>query len=230
MLAVVVPFGVSAAAGWLWLAPDGGTQMSARPVAPSTGDPTPTEPADEPAAEPTSQPTAEPTTPAAPVFTELPPPCGSVSADTVRRLIPQAGRRQSTNSTFTSCTYAPASMNGFRWLRVEARLYSPANTDQPVQDAGRFFAAQWTAAGSAELVRTVTLRRAAGLGDEAYEWFKIDKGQPTAVGEVTVRTRNTLLTVSYSEDVGSAGEAESLRERCLAEAAGVAREVLRDFR
>ncbi|GLZ08595.1 hypothetical protein Acsp03_60610 [Actinomadura sp. NBRC 104412] len=162
-------------------------------------------------------------------ITALPPPCETVPAATVRSLVPGAQRRASANQTLTTCTYSSGS-DGFRWLRVEAHLYSPANTPTPVEDARRYYGAQWTQAHNATLERTVSLARHPGMGDEAYRWFKEDRGQPTVVGQVTVRLRNTVITVGYSERSGGAGGAEAREEACLDKATRVAREVLRAFR
>lgn len=154
----------------------------------------------------------------------LPEPCGMVTAETVRRTIPEARQRDNANSTLTTCTYASGG-SGFRWLRVEAHLYAPANTATPVRDARGYFAARWKQAHEAPLVRTITLEPQPGLGDEAYRWFKSDAGQPTVVGQVTARTRNAVITVSYSER--AEGDDPAARERdCLATATSVAREVL----
>ncbi|MFB4297199.1 hypothetical protein [Actinomadura sp. NTSP31] len=154
----------------------------------------------------------------------LPRPCAMVSDRTVRRTIPAAKEAESANSTFTTCTYTARGPR-FRWLRVEVNLHAPAKTPTPVQDAEGDYRASWTQAHNAPLVRTISLRRQGGIGDEAYRWFKADDGQPTVVGEVTARLRNVLVTVSYSEQA-AAGRADAREEACLGTAEGVAREVL----
>ncbi|GAA2434380.1 hypothetical protein GCM10010191_56010 [Actinomadura vinacea] len=157
----------------------------------------------------------------------LPAPCGTVAAGTVQGLIPRAQRRESSNQTLTTCTYTSGG-DGFRWLRVEAYLYAPGNTATPVEDARRYFGAQWTQADNATLERTVSLARHPGMGDEAFRVFKADRGQPTVVGQVTVRERNVVVTVSYSEQ--TRGRAEDREQDCLNRATRVAGEVLRGFR
>ncbi|MBD2898770.1 hypothetical protein amrb99_77440 [Actinomadura sp. RB99] len=154
----------------------------------------------------------------------LPKPCAMVSDRTVGRTIPKPRRAESANSTFTTCTYT-AQGPAFRWLRVEVNLHAPAKTPTPVQDAEGDYRASWTEAHSAPLVRTISLRRQQGIGDEAYRWFKADEGQPTVVGEVTTRFRNVLVTVSYSEQAAK-GRADAREGACLGTAEGVAREVL----
>ncbi|MEU9023286.1 hypothetical protein [Actinomadura sp. NPDC048394] len=154
----------------------------------------------------------------------LPKPCAMVSGRTVGRTIPKARRDESANSTFTTCTYT-AQGPRFRWLRVEVNLHAPAKTPTPVQDAEGDYRASWTQAHDAPLVRTISLRRQRGIGDEAFRWFKADDGQPTVVGEVTARFRNVLVTVSYSEQAAK-GAADAREGACLGTAEGVAREVL----
>lgn len=159
------------------------------------------------------------------LVTALPPPCGTVTGGTAERAVPRATRRQSANSTLTTCTYSSAGSE-FRWLRVETRLYAPAGTETPVRDAESYYDAQWAQAHAAPLVQTITLERQGGVGDEAFRWFKADEGQPTVVGQVTVRVRNAVFTVSYSERAPAGGERAERERGCLAEATAVAREVL----
>ncbi|MEO3829250.1 hypothetical protein [Actinomadura sp. B10D3] len=159
------------------------------------------------------------------VVKALPAPCGTVSAATVDKAVPNASKRQNANSTLTTCTYSSTG-SAFRWLRVEAHLYAPGDTATPVQDAEGFYDAQWAQAHDAPLVRTITLERATGIGDEAYRWFKADEGQPTVVGQVTARIRNSVFTVSYSERAPSAGKRDARERACLATATAAAREVL----
>ncbi|WP_141581950.1 hypothetical protein [Actinomadura sp. WMMA1423] len=173
---------------------------------------------------PASGPSASPA-PAQQVITVLPAPCGTVAAGTVERAVPKATRRQSANSTLTTCTYSSTG-SAFRWLRVEAHLYAPGDTATPVQDAEGYYDAQWAQAHDAPLVRTVTLERQRGIGDEAYRWFKTDEGQPTVVGQVTARVRNAVFTVSYSEQAPRGGRPDARERPCLDTAAAVAREVL----
>ncbi|MBO2447994.1 hypothetical protein J4573_12895 [Actinomadura barringtoniae] len=146
----------------------------------------------------------------------------------MRDLIPAAQQRNNSNQTLTTCTYTAGS-GGFRWLRVEAYLYPPG-IGQPLDDAKRNFAAGFDQARKPATERTVTLTKQSGLGDEAYRWYKVDKGEKTVVGQITMRVRNTLITVSYSEEAESKNDADSRQQTCLAKANQAAREVLGSFR
>ncbi|WP_433334097.1 hypothetical protein [Spirillospora sp. CA-294931] len=167
--------------------------------------------------------------PTAQTIGTLPAPCGTVAGGTVQRLIPGAQRRESSNSTLTTCTFSSTGSD-FRWLRVEAHLYAQANTETPLDDAKRYFGAQFAQARSSTLERTVSIGRHPGLGDEAYRWFKADRGQPTVVGQVTARVRNAVVTVSYSEQVPGRGDPDEREQACLGRATDVAREVLTRLR
>jgi hypothetical protein len=187
-----------------------------------------TPPSEAPSASPSSpapsRASASPSQDTARPITSLPSACDTVPRATVARLVPNAQRRESSNSTLTTCTYSSTGKD-FRWLRVEAHLYAPADTPTPVEDARGYFGAQWTQAHEATLERTVRLERQTGLGDEAFRWFKVDKGQPTVVGQVTMRIRNVVVTVAYSEQARDAAAARDRENACLSNAGAVAREV-----
>ncbi|TDC80090.1 hypothetical protein [Actinomadura sp. 7K507] len=155
----------------------------------------------------------------------LPEPCGTVSKDTVDQAVPKAAQRQSANSTLTTCTYSSAGSE-HRWLRVEARLYSPGVTDTPVEDAESYYDTQWAQAHDTPFIRTISLARHRGMGDEAYRWFKADEGRPAVLGQVTARIRNAVFTVSYSERAPGAGERDDREGACLDRATAAARDVL----
>jgi hypothetical protein len=191
---------------------------------PSSGTPEPTE-----STEPSPGPTSPPP-PGERLYTALPPACQTVSQETVRRLVPNAKPMQSANQTFASCSYSATPDSGFRWLRVESRLYAPAFTSTPLEDAERLFGVQWSLARRATEERTIRLEPARDLGDEAYRWFKIDERQPTAIGVVAVRQRNVVITVSYSEQTARTSQLRTMEQRLLAQAAGAAGEVLADLR
>ncbi|SEF88897.1 hypothetical protein SAMN04489712_102395 [Thermomonospora echinospora] len=165
---------------------------------------------------------------AGPIYTALPPACRSVSAETVRRLVPRAERTSSGNTTFGYCGFGspPSAEAKDRWLQIDSRLYPAAGAVTPVDSARRHFDIKWALAGKATEERTVTLERQSGLGEQAYRWFKVDRQRPLAIGEVAVRSRNVVITVSYSERTVGAEPSAAQRQRCLTEATAVAREVL----
>ncbi|WP_030169670.1 hypothetical protein [Spirillospora albida] len=223
LLVAVVAFAVAAVAAFL-IAPGRGNAPAPRTSrAPETGRALETTPAPE-----TSSGAPEPSPTGQRLVQALPAPCGAVRKGTARRVVPGARERQSQNSTLTTCTYA-STASAWRWLRVEAHLYAPANTPSPVEDAEGYYDAQWAQARGSTLERTITLARHTGLGDESFRWFKADRGQPTVVGQMTFRERNAVVTVSYSEQASGDG-AERRREACLANAEQVAREVLAALR
>lgn len=162
-------------------------------------------------------------------FTTLPPPCGTVLPSTVKRLVPKAATERSANTTLTTCTFTMAG-TGSPWLRVETRIFVPVDGTSPIEAATDHFAEQWTRARTDPVVRPVSLRRHAGLGDEAYRRYTIDRSRPVAVGQVVVRLRNAVITVSYGENArGVGGEAANERE-FLAAATEVAQEVTGAFK
>ncbi|MEU8802854.1 hypothetical protein [Spirillospora sp. NPDC048819] len=208
LLAVAAAFAVAGVVVFLVVPGRGGDRAAVRPTPAGTPE--------------TPAPSA---TAAQRIVRALPAPCGTVSEGTVDRTVPEATRRESANSTLTTCTYSSTG-SAFRWLRVEAHLYTPGNTPTPVKDAENYYDAQWTQAHDAPLFRTYTLERHRGIGDEAYRWFKADEGQPTVVGEVTARIRNAVFTVSYSEQASGEGGGDERERVCLGKATAVAREVL----
>jgi hypothetical protein len=109
---------------------------------------------------------------------------------------------------------------------VEAHLYAPDNTATPVEDAASHYDERWAQAHDAPPVRTISLRRHRGLGDEAYRWFKADEAGPAVIGQVTARTRNAVLTVSYGEHAPGAAGRREVERACLDRATAVAREVV----
>lgn len=182
-----------------------------------------------PPAPPFTRSPSQAASPSAQLFRSVSAPCSGVSTRTLDRLVERRVISKSANTSLATCTFT--SINGdFRWLRVETRVIPPAVSGTPVRDAGAFFGAQWDRAHRDVVSRTVSLKRYEGLGDEAYRWFKRDNGQPTVVGEVAVRFRNALITVSYSRGAPSKGGLAESERDCLAEATAVAREVLTTFR
>jgi hypothetical protein len=161
------------------------------------------------------------------LFTLAPQACVVVSPDTVHRLVPAATIARGGGSTASTCDYSGKAGSRYRELRVETQIFAPAVSPDPVDDAKAAIGNRWADAREDPVVRTVEMRHVTGLGDEAYQRYATDKGQPTVVGEVVVRVRNSLAAVSYVEDAPAGDDAA--RQRCVTEATAVAREILRAF-
>lgn len=163
------------------------------------------------------------------LFTIAPKACVVVSPDTVRRLIPSATIAHNGGPTASTCDYSGKAGSRYRELRVETQIFAPAASQDPVDDAKIAIDSRLADARSDPVVRTVAVSRVGGLGDEAYQRYATDKGQPTVVGEVVVRVRNSVAAVSYAEDAPAGGGEEAVRQRCITEATAVVREILRAF-
>jgi hypothetical protein len=189
LIATAVVIVAAAAVLVPWALPDGDkpttTASSRSPAAPTTT-------------------SAAKSSPAKGAVARLPQPCTMVKAEHVRALIPEPKQEDQRTSTLAICTYTSGGAK-FQWLRVEAYLYS--DSDEAVQR----FQADWTQAQHSTLERTLRLQKQSGLGDEAFQWYKIDKAQPTAVAQLTVRFRNVVVNASYSEQQGSGSAAVEQR-------------------
>jgi len=163
------------------------------------------------------------------LFTLAPQACVVVSPDTIHRLVPAATIARGGGSTASTCDYSGKAGSRYRELRVETQIFAPVVSTDPVDDAKAAIGNRWADSRKDPVVRTVDMRHVAGLGDEAYQRYATDKGQPTVVGEVVVRVRNSLAAVSYVEDAPAGGGTDESRQRCLTEATAVAREILRAF-
>jgi hypothetical protein len=163
------------------------------------------------------------------LFTLAPQACVIVSPETVDRLVPSATIARGGGPTASTCDYSGKAGSRYRELRIETQIFAPAVSPDPVDDAKAAIGNRWADAREDPVVRTVDLRHVSGLGDEAYQRYATDKGQPTVVGEVVVRVRNSLAAVSYVENAPAAGRGDAVRQRCLSEATAVAQEILRAF-
>jgi succinyl-CoA synthetase alpha subunit len=113
---------------------------------------------------------------------------------------------------------------------VEAYLYPPQDGGDPTKDAAGLLASDWTQAHQEDgQTTTIVLARQPNLGDEAFHWYKADKGEPVVVGEVEVRSRNAVVRVAYSRDTPAKADAKSTQKRLLDEAAVVARQTVGAF-
>jgi hypothetical protein len=164
------------------------------------------------------------------LFTSAPQACVVVSPGTVRRLVPTATIARGGGPTASTCDYAGKAGSRYRELRVETQIFAPKVSPDPVDDAKAALVSRWADARTDPVVRTAEMEHLSGLGDEAYQRYATDKGQPTVVAEVVVRVRNSLAAVSYVEDAPGGGQdGAAARQRCITEATAVAREILRAF-
>jgi hypothetical protein len=163
-------------------------------------------------------------------FVRLPPVCSTPAEATSIRLVPSPRiTTKSSNTTVTTCTVV--STGGSRpSLHVEAYLFPPRDGGDPVKDAAGLLSSDWTQAHQDDgQSTTVILKRYPGLGDEAFHWYKTDKGQPVVVGEVEVRLHNAVVRVDYSRDAPAKAGDQATEKRLLDEAAAVARQTIRAF-
>ncbi|MCW2914784.1 MAG: hypothetical protein JWN52_2852 [Actinomycetia bacterium] len=240
VLTAVLAFGLAGlAVFFLSSAFDGKPSQSrptgAAPQQPASGEPPAASPAISPTPEGTPSPSATPTTrSASPVggqpFVRLPPVCSTPPEATSIRLVPSPRiTTKSSNTTVTTCTVV--STSGSRpSLHVETYLFPPRDGGDPVKDAAGLLSSDWTQAHQNDgQAKTVILERHPGLGDEAFHWYKTDKGQPVVVGEVEARLRNAVVRVAYSRDAPAKAGDQAVEKRLLDEAAAVARQTIRAF-
>ncbi|MEV5752960.1 hypothetical protein AB0L00_34525 [Actinoallomurus sp. NPDC052308] len=161
-----------------------------------------------------------------PVFASLPQACSVLPADTVRRLVPTAAPKIDKMGAETAgvCKYSMTDGGRYRAVQVDARAFLPKYMhDQATRMTVWSFEAQWRQAEKDRTTDTSSLRRIGGLGDAAFERFWIDRDVRIAVGEATVRYRNIILRVQYTEEQPADKDRPAAEQRCLADAIAAAR-------
>jgi hypothetical protein len=114
---------------------------------------------------------------------------------------------------------------------VDARAFLPRYMhDQATSMTIWSYEAQWRQAQKDLTADTSSLRRIGGLGDAAFERYWIDRDVHVAVGEATVRYRNVVLRMQYTEEQPPARDRAASEQRCLAAAIQAARTGLVAFR
>ncbi|MCO5994089.1 hypothetical protein [Actinoallomurus rhizosphaericola] len=167
------------------------------------------------------------------VLAALPQACSILPADTVRRLVPTAAPKIDKMGAETAgvCKYSMTDGSRYRAVQVDARAFLPKYMhDQATGMTVWSYEAQWRQAEKDRTADTSTLRRIGGLGDAAFERYWVDRDVRIAVGEATVRYRNVILRVQYTEEQPAAGDRSASEQRSLANAIAAARAGLASLR
>ncbi len=202
------------------------TRGGARPrtAAPGTHPPAP------PKATATAAP--RPSARQAPVLATIPGACGILSAATVRRFVPTPSPHVDRMGAETAsvCKYSFSQGHRYRAVQVDARAFLPKYMHDEASSMTIWsYEAQWKQAVKDLTPDTSSLRRIGGLGDAAFERYWIDRDVHIAVGEATVRYRNVVLRMQYTEEQPIASQRAASEQRCLAEAIAAARAGLPAF-
>lgn len=167
-----------------------------------------------------------------PVFASIPNACGVLSPAVVRRFVPTSGPKIDKMGVETAsvCKYSLSQGSRYRAVQVDARAFLPKYMHgQATSMTVWSYEAQWKQAVKDLTPDTSSLRRVGGLGDAAFERYWIDRDVHVAVGEVTVRYRNVVLRMQYSEQQPPAAGRAASEQRCLANAIAAARAGLPAF-
>ena len=133
--------------------------------------------------------------------------------------------------TASVCKYSFAQGHRYRAVQVDARAFLPRYMhDEATSMTIWSYEAQWRQAEKDLTPDTSSLRRVGGLGDAAFERYWIDRDVHAAVGEATVRYRNVVLRMQYTEEQPTAQGRPASEQRCLAGAIAAARAGLTSFR
>jgi hypothetical protein len=188
----------------------------------------------DPPTRPRASATARPAQPAPPpTFATIPGACDILPPTTVRRFVP--ADRPTVDKmgaeTASVCKYSLSQGRRYRAVQVDARAFLPKYVhDQATSMTIWSYEAQWKQAIKDVTPDTGSLRRIRGLGDAAFERYWIDRDVHVAVGEATVRYRNVVLRMQYTEEQPPARSRAAGEQRCLSAAIAAARAGLLAFR
>ncbi len=182
-----------------------------------------------PAASPTP---ARPSAAAAPVFATIPGACDVLQPGTVHGYVPTTDPTVDRMGVDTAsvCKYSYSEGHRYRAIQVDARAFLPKYMhDEATSMTIWSYEAQWKQAQKDLTPDTSSLRRISGLGDAAFERYWIDRDTHVAVGETTVRYRNVVLRMQYTEEQPTAQTRGASEQRCLSNAISAARTGLTAF-
>lgn len=166
------------------------------------------------------------------VFATIPNACHVLSAQAVRRFVPTSGPKidKMGAETASVCKYSLSRGPRYHAIQVDARAFLPKYLhDEATSMTIWSYEAQWKQAVKDLTPDTSSLRRIGGLGDAAFERYWVDRDVHVAVGEATVRYRNVVLRMQYSEQQPTAAGRAASEQRCLANAIAAARAGLPAF-
>jgi len=173
-----------------------------------------------------------PAAPKAQLFATIPGACDVLTPATVRRFVPTGSPKidKMGAETASVCKYSLSQGPRFRAVQVDARAFLPKYMhDQATGMTIWSYEAQWKQAVKDLTPDTGSLRRIGGLGDAAFERYWIDRDVHVAVGEATVRYRNVVLRMQYTEEQPAARDRAASEQRCLSQAIAAARAGLPAF-
>ncbi len=184
------------------------------------------------ASHPASPAPGTPSAARAPVFASIPRACDVLSSGTVRKYVPTAKPTIDRMGVDTAsvCKYSLSQGHRFRAVQVDARAFLPRYMhDEATSMTIWSYEAQWKQARKDLTADTSSLRRVSGLGDAAFERYWIDRDVHLAIGETTVRYRNVVLRLQYTEEQPPAQGRAASEQRCLSNAITAARSGLTAF-
>ena len=167
-----------------------------------------------------------------PTFATIPAACDVLTPATVRKFVPTGSPKVDKMGAESAsvCKYSLSEGSRYRAVQVDARAFLPKYMhDQATSMTIWSYEAQWKQAVKDLTPDTSSLRRIGGLGDAAFERYWIDRDVHVAVGEATVRYRNVVLRMQYTEQQPPSGERAASEKRCLAAAIDAARSGLPAF-
>lgn len=167
-----------------------------------------------------------------PTLATIPGACDVLTPATVQRFVPTGSPKidKMGAETASVCKYSLSQGPRYRAVQVDARAFLPKYMhDEATSMTIWSYEAQWKQAVKDLTPDTSSLRRIGGLGDAAFERYWIDRDVHVAVGEATVRYRNVVLRLQYSEQQPSARDRAASEQRCLSAAIAAARAGLPAF-